>query len=135
MLKGWETITPQVSESTKMKQINRDTVAIIAGSPSSDATYLQVAYDLAAVLSDGENVRVLPVVGIGGPQNIRDVRTLKGIDIGLTQVSTLNNFRRANEILGVRDDKIVYIAKLFNMEAHIIVRPTSSRLSSCRVRK
>jgi uncharacterized protein len=107
----------------KDEQINRNTVAIIAGSPSSDATYLQVAYDLAAVLSDGENLRVLPVVGIGGPQNIRDVRTLKGIDIGLTQVSILNNFRRANEILGVRDDKIVYIAKLFNMEAHIVVRP------------
>jgi uncharacterized protein len=81
-----------------------------------------VAYDLAAVLNDGENLRVLPVVGIGGPQNIRDVRNLKGIDIGLTQVSILNNFRRANEILGVHDDKIVYIAKLFNMEAHVIVR-------------
>jgi uncharacterized protein len=106
----------------KDEQINRNTVAIMSGSPSSDATYLQVAYDLAAVLNDGENLRVLPVVGIGGPQNIRDVRNLKGIDIGLTQVSILNNFRRANEILGVHDDKIVYIAKLFNMEAHVIVR-------------
>jgi uncharacterized protein len=107
----------------KDEQINRNTVSIISGNPSSDATYLQVAYDLAAVLNDGDNLRVLPVVGIGGPQNIRDVRTLKGIDIGLTQVSILNNFRRANEILGVHDDKIVYIAKLFNMEAHVLVRP------------
>jgi uncharacterized protein len=107
----------------KDEQINRNTVSIISGNPSSDATYLQVAYDLAAVLNDGDNLRVLPVVGIGGPQNIRDVRTLKGIDIGLTQVSILNNFRRANEILGVHDDKIVYIAKLFNMEAHVVVRP------------
>src|SRR5215510_8982847 len=58
----------------KSEQPNQNTVSIISGSPGSDATYLQVAYDLAAVLNDGENLRVLPVVGIGGPQNIRDVR-------------------------------------------------------------
>lgn len=73
----------------KSEQPNQNTVSIISGSPGSDATYLQVAYDLAAVLNDGENLRVLPVVGIGGPQNIRDVRVLKGIDIGLTQTSIL----------------------------------------------
>jgi uncharacterized protein len=81
-----------------------------------------MAYDLAAVLNDGDNLRILPVVGIGGPQNIRDVRSLKGIDIGLTQTSILNAFRRSNEQLGSFDNKIVYIAKLFNEETHIVVR-------------
>jgi uncharacterized protein len=104
------------------EQVNSNTVAIISGSPSSDDTYLQMAYDLAAVLNDGDNLRILPVVGIGGPQNIRDVRSLKGIDIGLTQTSILNNFRRSNEQLGSFDNKIVYIAKLFNEETHIVVR-------------
>jgi uncharacterized protein len=104
------------------EQVNSNTVAIISGSPSSDDTYLQIAYDLAAVLNDGDNLRILPVVGIGGPQNIRDVRSLKGIDIGLTQTSILNNFRRSNEQLGSFDNKIVYIAKLFNEETHIVVR-------------
>ena len=107
----------------KSEQPNQNTVSIISGSPGSDATYLQVAYDLAAVLNDGENLRVLPVVGIGGPQNIRDVRVLKGIDIGLTQTSILNDFRRSNGILGVPDDnKIAVVCKLFNLEAHLVVR-------------
>jgi TRAP-type uncharacterized transport system substrate-binding protein len=107
----------------KSEQPNQNTVSIISGSPGSDATYLQVAYDLAAVLNDGENLRVLPVVGIGGPQNIRDVRVLKGIDIGLTQTSILNDFRRSNGILGVPDDnKIAIVCKLFNLEAHLVVR-------------
>jgi TRAP-type uncharacterized transport system substrate-binding protein len=119
----------------KDEQPNRNTVSIISGSPGSDATYLQVAYDLAAVLSDGENLRVLPVVGKGGPQNIRDVRALKGIDIGLTQVSILNNFRRANETLGVVDDKIVYIAKLFNLEAHLVVRAGTTSLAQLQGQK
>ena len=107
----------------KDEQVNRNTVSIISGSPGSDGTYLQAAYDLAAVLNDGENLRILPVVGVGGSQNIRDVRTLKGIDIGHTQVSILNNFRRVNEMLGVpEDDKIVYITKLFNLEVHLVGR-------------
>jgi TRAP transporter TAXI family solute receptor len=110
----------------KAEQQNQNTVAIISGSPGSDATYLQAAYDLAAVLNDGENLRVLPVVGIGGPQNIRDVRALKGIDIGLTQTSILNSFRRSNAILGVPDDdKIAIVSRLFNLEAHLVVRSGS----------
>jgi TRAP-type uncharacterized transport system substrate-binding protein len=102
------------------EQINENTVAIISGSPSVDDTYLQVANDLAYVLNDADKLRILPVVGIGGPQNIRDVRYLKGIDIGLTQLSVLDSFRSSNKTLGKYDDKIVYIAKLFNEEVHLI---------------
>src|ERR1700739_697684 len=119
----------------KAEQQNQNTVAIISGSPGSDATYLQVGYDLAAVLNDGENLRVLPVVGIGGPQNIRDVRGLKGIDIGLTQTSILNNFRHSNELLGVHDNKIVYITKLFNLEAHVLVRSDTTSLEQLQGKK
>src|ERR1700730_8899844 len=102
------------------EQINENTVAIISGSPSADDTYLQVANDLASVLNDSDKLRILPIVGIGGPQNIRDVRYLKGVDIGLTQLSVLNSFRSSNQTLGKYDDKIVYIAKLFNEEVHLI---------------
>jgi uncharacterized protein len=119
----------------KDEQLNRNTVSIISGSPGSDATYLQVAYELAAVLNDGENLRILPVVGVGGSQNIRDVRALKGIDIGLTQVSILNNFRRVNETLGVNDDKIVYITKLFNLEMHLVGRSSIKSIEQLKGQK
>jgi TRAP-type uncharacterized transport system substrate-binding protein len=119
----------------KDEQVNRNTVSIISGSPGSDATYLQVAYDLAAVLNDGENLRILPVVGVGGSQNIRDVRALKGIDIGLTQVSILNNFRRVNETLGVTDDKIVYVTKLFNLEVHLVGRSNINSIEQLKGQK
>ena len=102
------------------EQINENTVAIVSGSPSADDTYLQVANDLASVLNDSDKLRILPVVGVGGPQNIRDVRYLRGVDIGLTQLSVLNSFRSSNQTLGKYDDKIVYIAKLFNEEVHLI---------------
>ncbi len=107
----------------KNEQPNENTIGLISGNPYSDDTYLQMAYDLAEVLNDGDNLRILPIAGIGGPRNIRDVRYLKGVDIGLTQTNILNSFRRSNERMGQFDDKIVYIAKLFNEEAHLVAGP------------
>ena len=94
----------------------------MSGNPN--ATYLTIAYDLSDVLDDGDNFRILPVIGKGGGQNIRDVRFLKGIDLGITQSIILNEFRASNEI-GNIDDKIDYIAKLFNEEMHVVVRADS----------
>src|SRR4051812_47859030 len=104
------------------ERLNSNTIAIVSG--NLNATYVTIAYDLSAVLDDGDQFRVLPVVGKGGGQNIKDVRFLKGVDLGITQSVILNGFRKSNEI-GSIDDKIVYIAKLFNEEMHLIVRADS----------
>jgi TRAP transporter TAXI family solute receptor len=104
------------------EEINQNTIALVSG--NLNATYLSIAYDLSAVLDDGDNLRILPVIGKGGGQNIRDVRFLKGIDLGITQSNLLNAFRRSGEI-GNIDDKIVYIAKLYNEEMHFVVRADS----------
>jgi uncharacterized protein len=104
------------------ERLNTNTIAIVSGNPN--ATYLTIAYDLSDVLDDGDNFRIFPVIGKGGGQNIRDVRFLKGVDLGITQSIILNEFRDSNEI-GNMDGKIVYIAKLFNEEMHVVVRADS----------
>lgn len=103
---------------------NKTTVRIISGNPVSAPTYLQIAYDLSVVLNDAD-LRVVPVVGVGGAQNIRDVRLLKGIDIGLTQSNVLASYRRNNDEQAERQEAqdIVYIAKLFREEIHIVAGP------------
>jgi uncharacterized protein len=111
------------------EQPNENTIGLISGSPNSDDTYLQMAYDLAEVLNDGDNLRILPIAGIGGPRNIRDVRYLRGVDIGLTQTNILNNFRRSNERMGQVENKIVYIAPLFNEEVHLVARPNITSIT------
>jgi uncharacterized protein len=116
----------------KNEQPNKNTIGLISGSPNSDDTYLQMAYDLADVLNDGDNLRILPIAGIGGPRNIRDVRYVRGIDIGLTQTNILNNFRRSNERLGQLDDKIVYIAKLFTEEVHLVAKPEITSIAQLK---
>ncbi len=103
-------------------QINQNTLTIVSG--NINGAYLMLAYDLSAVLDDGDELRILPVIGKGGGQNLRDVRFLKGVDLGITQTNILNSFRRTNEI-GNIDDKVVYIAKLYNEEMHLVVRSDS----------
>jgi uncharacterized protein len=117
------------------EQINENTISIISGSPTVDDTYLEVASDLATVLNDHDRLRILPLVGIGGPQNIRDVRYLKGVDIGLTQVSIMDGLRRSNQTLGKDDDKIVYITRLFNEEVHLIAGPDITSIDQLNGRK
>jgi TRAP transporter TAXI family solute receptor len=104
------------------ERINANTIAIVSG--NMNGTYLSIAYDLSAVLDSGDEFRVLPVIGKGGGQNIKDVRFLKGVDLGITQSAILHAYRRSSEI-GVLDDKIVYLTKLFNEEMHLVVRADS----------
>jgi uncharacterized protein len=104
-------------------RVNNNTVVVIAGGLAS--TDLAVAHELAGVLDDGDNLRILPMVGAGGGRNIRDVRFMKGIDLGIAQSNLLARLRASSEI-GAIDDKIVYLTKLFNEEMHLIVRADST---------
>src|SRR5258705_13734353 len=59
-----------------LERSNSNTVTIVSG--NLDSTDLSIASDLAVVLDDGDDFRVLPVMGRGGGQTIRDVPFLKG---------------------------------------------------------
>jgi TRAP-type uncharacterized transport system substrate-binding protein len=104
------------------ERINTNTIAIVSG--NINAAWLTIAYDLSAVLDRGNDFRVLPVIGRGGEQNVRDVRYLKGVDLGITVTPVLTTFRQTGE-LGNIDDRITYITKLFNQEMHVLVRTDS----------
>lgn len=114
------------NSGTISERVNANTVTIVSG--NLDGTHLPIAYDLSEVLDEGEDFRVLPLVGKGGGQNIRDVRFLKGVDLGITQAPLLNALRHNHEIggLGGLDGRIVYIAKLFSEEMHVLVRAESA---------
>ena len=102
-------------------RINENVVTIMAGSPSG--TDLAIVQDLASVLDDGDRLRVLPMVGKGPEQNIKDVMFLRGVDMGVTQANLLKHFDKTGELGPNLRGQIAYIAKLFNEELHILVRP------------
>lgn len=105
---------------------NENVVTIISGNPNG--SYLTIAYDIAAVVDEGEELRVLPIVGKGAVGNMRDVLFLKGVDMGLVNTVTLNNFKR-NQALGKYvSQQIVYITRLFEDEFHVLARPEIKEL-------
>jgi uncharacterized protein len=108
--------TPRLEDQWKTR-LNANTVYIVAGSP--EETYLDITHDLAVLLND-DNLRVLPIVGMGGAQNIRDVLYLKGIDIGITSPQMLRYFASTGELSSALDQRLTYITRLFPEEMHVV---------------
>lgn len=101
---------------------NASTVTIISSSISS--TYTRFAQDIQNVLDDksDDGLRVLPILGKGGGQNIHDMLFLKGVDMGITDAAYLNYYKRKDPVLYENiETRIKYICKLLNAEYHLLV--------------
>ena len=114
------------------ERMNANTLTLVTGSPN--LIFTAYGSDLATVLNDGDELRILPVISQGAVQNVRDVRFLRGIDLGFTISNILGHFRRTGE-LGDLEDKLVYITKISNDEVHIVTRSDITSLEQLRGRK
>src|SRR6201997_1955706 len=104
------------SVSTK-KAMNANTVTLISG--TIGGTYVQFGADLASVLDDGKNLRVLPIVGRGSVQSVADILFLQGVDLGIVRADTLDYLEKkgfANDI----KKQFTYVTKLYNEELHVM---------------
>lgn len=108
----------QWGEDTRQR-VNQGTVGIIAG--GVNGTYIRIASDLAAVLDEGDRLRVLAILGRGSVQNIIDILYLQGIDIGIVQSDVLR-FMSAEGGFGNLEGYIHYITRLYNEEVHVLAR-------------
>jgi uncharacterized protein len=118
---------------TLVEQLNSNTVTIVSGNPNG--TYLTFAYDMAAVLDDGDNLRILPIVGKGGAQNIKDVLYLRGVDMGITQSNMLRYFNETGEVGANIASRLRYVACLNIEEWHVLVRSDINSLEELRGKK
>src|SRR3974377_629309 len=51
---------PQMGHDELVRTLNQNTVTIISGNPNG--TYLYLAYEMSAVIHEGNELRVLPVI-------------------------------------------------------------------------
>jgi len=98
-------------------RVNANTISIMTG--PLGGTYEQIGADLATVLDDGDNLRLLPVLGRGSVQSIADILYLKGVDIGIVRTDTLDYLERKGYAANIKG-RFAYITKLFDEEMHII---------------
>ncbi|UFZ04232.1 ABC transporter substrate-binding protein [Bradyrhizobium ontarionense] len=107
-------------------QLNANTVTLMTGSFGS--TYANMGADLASVLDKGTELRVLPVIGRGSVQSVADILLLRGVDAGIIRKDTLAFLERKDFANNVRE-QLVYVAKLFNEEMHVVAPKSITSLS------
>lgn len=99
-----------------------------------EGSFIRYAADIAKVLDDGENLRVLPLVTYGAVGNVNDLLYLKGVDIAITQADVLEHFKSDLKIPGIAN-RIQYIAPLFNAEVHVCAKPEFKSLQDLKGQK
>jgi len=126
-----EALAPQRDQF--VDELNANTVSVISGNPNG--TYLFFAYDMSAVLDDGNKLRVLPVIGKGGGQNTKDILYLKGVDMGITQSNILKYYNKTGEVGKNIANRLRYVTRLYNEEMHLLVAPNINSIEDLRGKK
>jgi TRAP-type uncharacterized transport system substrate-binding protein len=124
---------PAARYAARRDKLNQNTVTVVSGNPNG--TYLYLAYDLSAVLDDGDELRVLPVVGKGGYQNMMDVLHLRGVDLGITQSNIMSYLKKTGEFGPNIENRVTYITKLYNEEMHVLAGPGINRIQDLTGKK
>jgi TRAP transporter TAXI family solute receptor len=102
-----------------VSRANASAVGVIAG--GLDGTYTRIAADLAAVLDDGENLRILPILGKGSMQNLADLLYLRNVDVAIVQSDVLAA-AQAQRLFPGLERQVQYVAKLYEEEVHVYAK-------------
>jgi TRAP-type uncharacterized transport system substrate-binding protein len=111
---------------------NTWTVGVAGGQLSG--TYMTFADELADVLDDGDNLRVVPIVTHGAASNLDDLLYLRGVDVVMTQSDVFEYFRTQRKTPNL-ESRIHYILRLPVSELHVLARTDVQRLEDLRGKK
>ncbi len=86
-----------------------------------EATSLRMAHEMAVLLNDGPNLRIVPMIGESSISNVADLTYLKGVDVAVVQSDVLSYLRRSKRMPGI-EDRVQILAKLHSEEFHVLSR-------------
>ena len=111
---------------------NTWTVGVAGGQLSG--TYMTFADELAQVLDDGDNLRVIPIVTYGAASNLDDLLYLRGVDVVMTQSDVFEYFRTQRKTPNL-ESRIHYIIRLPVSELHVLARTEIKSIEDLRGKK
>lgn len=114
----------QTSDDTRAK-VNRNVIGIMAGSMSG--TDMSLANDLGLAFSDGYDMRVVAMVGLGSVKDVEDLLYLRGIDMAIVQQDVVD-FMVANDVYPAIRDHIRLVAPLSVDQFHVLASKTIASL-------
>ncbi len=117
-----------IDRNAQRASVNNDAVLLIAGAPGS--TMMKIADDLAVALTEtGGTFRVVPVVGDGAEGNIRDLILLRHVDLGVTDLTALENMKRSKDLSQMLQREVAHVVTLFPDKLQIFA---SARIKSIK---
>ena len=114
---------PRISYDEKKREANDIAVTVVVSGIS--CTCARFTEDIRNVVNDlgPEGIRVLPVLGVGGLQNLNDVLFLKNIDMAVVDEDNLRLLKKKDPALYANiEQRVQYITKLYNSEFQILAR-------------
>ena len=117
------------SESAIRERKNAWTLGIAGG--LVDGTYMRFADELAKVLDDGDNLRILPMVSYGAASNLDDLLYLRGVDLAVTQSDVFEYFRTERKTPNLQN-RVHYMLRLPIAELHILAKADVGSLEDLR---
>lgn len=119
-------------EADEVLRHNNWTVGLMGG--LKDGAALRFSTDIMSAVDDGNNMRVLPIVGRGMKQNILDLLYLKGVDITVTPADAFAELKKEGGTRNI-DKRVHYISQLYVAAVHLIVRPEIKTLKDLEGKK
>jgi uncharacterized protein len=107
----------------KKRQSNENTITIVAS--GLNCTCTRFAEDIRNVLNDPSpgGLRILPILGVGGTQNLLDLLFVKNVDLIIVDQDLPEVLKKTDPVLyGRISSQVQFITKLFNSEFHMITR-------------
>ena len=111
---------------------NAWTVGVAGGILSG--TYMTFADELAQVLNDGDNLRIIPMVSNGAASNLDDLLYLRGVDVVMTQSDIFEYFRTQRKTPNL-ENRIHYIIRLPVSEIHVLAGTDIKSIEDLRGKK
>jgi len=111
------------SYEEKKRQANDIAVTVIVSGLS--CTCARFSEDIRNVVNDlgPDGVRVLPILGVGGLQNVNDVLFLKKVDMAVVDEDNLRLLKKKDPVLYANiEQRVQYITKLYNSEFQVLAR-------------
>src|SRR5258706_4977133 len=120
------------SDAAMKVRKNNWTVGVAGGQLSG--TYMTFANELAEVLDDGDNLRVIPIVTYGAASNLDDLLYLKNVDVAVTQADVFEYFRTHRKISNL-EARVNYILRLPISEMHVLAQSDVNSIDDLRGKK
>jgi uncharacterized protein len=115
------------------QRVNENVLFLMGGQPG--ATFSQLAHDISVVVNDGNDLRVLPVIGGAAVQNVQDVVFLRNIDMALTTQEAMNHLKATGELGPNLEQRVTYIATLFPNPLQILARADAKSIKDLSGKK